>query len=486
MKPYTELSSFIRGKIDAFLESLVPTGFPMDEILGGSTSTRGIIRAAEGLLYRNNPGDESKAIEIIRWVLSQQFKKRFHLITGSWKTSPVNSRLDSNWREFIGCELIIIYENYKERLPEKLLELMKLGLIMAALNSKSRNVTPYYTNIATMSAFLMDYVGRKFQYPALTRLGIRKATQIFNIYFRNHTFSEFNSPTYAGTTCLAFNLWKKYGSAKFQKLGVIMEAETWEQTASFYNFNLKNICGPYFRGYGMDMLNYSAIIGLWMGIVLDNQEIMPYPQEKDEKYFEISNIIPIVHLDPHVPKKVIREFSEFSSERFLEGTIINRNELFSPRKRFNAMITKKWMIGGLMRDLRNWNQRKIGTMHWKIDSSNKIGWLLVPGDGKGDVTVTKTNMSIFAKLFTKSIRIFVQAPNLKKEMFTERQWKLPGITLRIYPHKSKISIRKIENNAQFRKQWAIADEVDTVFEIKCNFKRKPLRQQAITLEPMSE
>ena len=257
MKPYNELSPYIKGLVDEFLEYAVPTGIPIEELLSTNVAMRAMIGAAEGLLYRNNPGDADKAIKIIEFVLSQQFSNRFHLITGSWKTSLIDSRRDANWREFIGCELIIIYENYRELLPTNLVKLLLLGLQLAALNSKNRNVSPKYTNIATMSAILMEYVGRKFKIFSLESAGLRKANQIFEIYFRNQSFSEFNSPTYAGTTEIAFTLWKKYGSPKLAKLGQLLEAELWERTADYYNFNLKNICGPFIRGYGMDMQKYS-------------------------------------------------------------------------------------------------------------------------------------------------------------------------------------------------------------------------------------
>ncbi len=71
-------------------------------------------------------------------------------------------------------------------------------------------------------------------------------------------------------------------------------------------------------------------------------------------------------------------------------------------------------------------------------------------------------------------------------MFTEKQWKLPGITFNVYAHKTTITFVKIQDNQQFRKKWAIADEVGTVFEITCNFNRKIIRQQALTLEPVSQ
>lgn len=486
MRLYRELSSFIRSKVDEFLEFAVPIDAPIENILVDSVETRRLIRAAGGLLYRNHNSDTEKAIKIIRWVLSRQFKNRFHLITGNWKVSPDSDRLDSNWREFIGCELIIIYENYHDRFSKNLNELIKLGLMLAAENSKIRNVSPYYTNIATMSAFLMEYVGRTFKTYSLARLGLQKAYQIFKLYFKNQTFSEFNSPTYTGVTCIGLNLWRKYGSLKLQKLGEILEAELWLQTAKFYNANLKNLAGPYIRGYGMNMLCYSSIIGLWMLYILDDQNFAPYPTKKDNKYFEISNIVPIVHLDPHVPNSAIKEFTQFSNERFLEGKIQKGNEFFTSRMDFHVMISSKWMMGGLRRDLRNWNQRKIGTIHWKDENSNSIGWILIPGNGKTDVVVTKTHMTVFSKRFLSTIHIFVQGKDLKEHMFTKGRWILPGISFDVFSHKSSISIIPVTDLENFRERWAIGDIVDSIMEISLKFPRRLRKQQVITLEPLTE
>lgn len=483
MKPYNELSPYIKGLVDEFLEYAVPTGIPIEELLSTNVATRAMIRAAGGLLYRNNPGETDKAVKIIEFVLSQQFKNRFHLITGSWRTSPVDSRMDANWREFIGIELINIYENYRDRIPEKVIKLLLLGLQLAALNSKHRNVTPKYTNIAAMSSILMEYAGRKFKIFPLEVAGLRKANQMFEYYFKTQTFSEFNSPTYAGTSEIGFAMWKKYGSPKLAKLGEIMEAELWERTADYYNFNLKNICGPFIRAYGMDMRKYCSIVGLWLAVILDNKEIVPFPAEEIEKDFEISTIIPIIHLDATIPEKSFNEFKQFSNPRFREGLVIKHAEPFSSRMKFEISIQEDWMMGGLRKDLRNWNQRKIGTIYWRDKNTDKCYWLSVPGEGKADVIVTPNYFSIFAKWFQKAIRFFVQGANLKEEMFEKRQWNLPGLNIIVFQHKSEISVKKIQNIEAFRKRWAIRDDVEDIFEINCSFRRKLIRQQAITLEP---
>jgi hypothetical protein len=151
--------------------------------------------------------------------------------------------------------------------------------------------------------------------------------------------------------------------------------------------------------------------------------------------------------------------------------------------KFEIFIQENWMMGGLRKDLRKWNQRKIGTIYWKDNKTRNLYWLLVPGEGKADVIVTHQYFSIFAKWFQKSIKFFVHGNNLDDSMFKDRQWTFPGITFSVYPHKSDISIRKIENIEDFRTQWAIADVLNNVYEITCKFRRKLIRQQAITIEP---
>jgi len=66
------------------------------------------------------------------------------------------------------------------------------------------------------------------------------------------------------------------------------------------------------------------------------------------------------------------------------------------------------------------------------------------------------------------------------------QWNLPGLSFSIYPHKSEISVRKVVDTEKFRDQWAVGDVVEDVFELTCKFRRKLIRQQAITIEPISD
>ena len=224
-----------------------------------------------------------------------------------------------------------------------------------------------------------------------------------------------------------------------------------------------------------------------MAVVLDNKEIVPYPDFDNKKYLEISNIVPIVHLEAQLPEKVMQEFTGFTKSRFKEGVIVKHAEPFSSRMKFEISIKENWMMGGLRKDLRNWNQRKIGTIYWKDGNSDEIYWLLVPGEGKADVVVTPDFFTIFAKWFQKEIRFFVQGADLKEDMFTRTPmgstWAYYFLFILI---NLNISIQKIQNIEEFRDRWAVGDaELGSIFEVTCKFKWQLIRQQAITFEPVS-
>jgi hypothetical protein len=109
---YQTLSPYLKKLVDTFLLDEMPIGKNLSDILSDQTSIRSKTRLAQSLLFRNEIGDLEKATYILNWILSHQHKDETKRIFGSWKTNVTNDRLDENWREFIGCNLIIILENY--------------------------------------------------------------------------------------------------------------------------------------------------------------------------------------------------------------------------------------------------------------------------------------------------------------------------------------------------------------------------------------
>ncbi|GAB4038916.1 hypothetical protein [Spirosoma gilvum] len=462
---YETLSPYQKRLFEDFLADEIPTGKTVVEVLTNRTSLRTKTRLAEALLFRNKPGDKEKAAEVLTWILKNQHQDPNTKIYGIWKTSIDGDNFDQNWREFIGCDLIIIRKKYSHLLTDDIRKGIEVGLIHAAKGALKRNVGADYTNISIMSSFLMEYVGTEFKLDELRQAGIKKAHDIFNLYQRYHTFSEYNSPTYYGVTLAAIALWRELAfSPEMRQMGQTLEREFWHEAATFYNANLKNMPGPYFRGYGMDMRKYLSIMGIWIALAVDNEKQAPIPPTTEApKYGEMSNLAPIFNLGLSIPKADLATLKGFTEPRFISRTVPNTYKGDS-LKQVTAMINRDWMMGGVWGIRRVWNQVKTGTIHWKTTDGD-IGWLLVPGNGNTNVKVSKTTLSVYrADPTATSLDLYVYAPNATTTSFSDASWALSSMKLGI-----KTSLKRTTTEAvdpkQMDKEWAIAESYPAIIKV---------------------
>lgn len=477
---YETLSPYQKQLFEDFLADEIPAGKKVADVLTNRTSLRNKTRLAEALLFRNKPDDKEKAAEILRWILQNQYRDENSKLYGIWKTSIDGDNLDQNWREFIGCDLIIIRKKYSHLLPDDIRKEIEVGLTHAAKGALKRNVGPDYTNISIMSAFLMEYVGTEFKLDELRAAGLKKAQAIFNLHQKYHTFSEFNSPTYYGVTLIAIALWRELAfSSEMRQMGQTLEREFWHEATTFYNPNLKNMVGPYFRGYGLDMRKYLSIMGIWIAIAVDNEKQAPIPPGKGPKNGEISNLAPIFNLGLSIPKADLAALTRFTGPRFLTRTVPN-NYKGDSLKQVTATITDNWMMGGVSGNRRVWAQIKTGTLHWKT-ADGDIGWLLVPGDGTTNVRVSQTTMSLYsADPNAASLELYVYAPNATTSAFAATSWALPQLTMRIQTSLKRTATETVDVK-QHQKDWAIAEAysglIRITYEIPADWDRtKPLLQ----------
>ncbi|WP_019987522.1 hypothetical protein [Rudanella lutea] len=461
---YATLSRYQKQLFETFLADEIPAGKQVADVLTNRTSLRTKTRLAEALLFRNQRGDKENAAEILRWILKNQHRDENTRIYGIWKTSIDDDKLDQNWREFIGCDLILIRKNFSHLLPEDLRKEIEVGLIHAAKGALKRNVAPDYTNISIMSAFLMAYVGTEFKLDELRNAGQQKARDIFNLYQKHHTFSEFNSPTYYGVTLIAIALWRELApSAEMRQMGQTLEREFWHEAATFYHPTLQNMPGPYFRGYGMDMRKYFAIMGIWIAVAVDNEKQAPMPPAKGPKYGEMSNLAPIFALGLSIPKADLAALTRFSGPRYLSRTVPNSYKGDS-LKQVTATLTDNWMMGGVWGNRRVWGQIKTGTLHWKT-ADGDIGWLLVPGDGKTNVRVDKTTMSLYcADPTTTTLTVYIGVPNVQTDAFTDTRWNLPSMPLGVRTALRRLSVERVDS-ARFEDEWAVSEPCPNVIRV---------------------
>lgn len=121
---------------------------------------------------------------------------------------------DPNWRGFIGTNLIVIYEEFGHLISEDvqllILESMRNNTIGDSYRVGGVDddvLYPSYSNPALMSAIATGWTGRLLNDSNMTAAGELYARQILDLFDRNDTLSEFNSPTYAGVGLYALTMW---------------------------------------------------------------------------------------------------------------------------------------------------------------------------------------------------------------------------------------------------------------------------------------
>src|SRR6185295_8480068 len=157
---------------------------------------------ALGLLLRDAPGDRARACRAIECVLAYQFDAPGKPYHGTWYRSPheppppenpvVWRNYDPNWREFIGTTLALALLEYEARLPAELVRRIDVALRRAIIGTLERNVPASYSNIALMTAFLLQFGADRFGEPDWASAAERLAAEI-QARFRAHaTFDEYN------------------------------------------------------------------------------------------------------------------------------------------------------------------------------------------------------------------------------------------------------------------------------------------------------
>ena len=151
---------------------------------------------ALGLLLRDAPGDRERALRAVGTLLDYQFDAPGRPYHGTWYRSPAEPPppddpvvwrdYDPNWREFIGTTLAVMLLEYELRLPVELLERIDIALRRAIDGTLERNVPASYTNIALMTAFLLQFGAARFARAGLGSFGRTAGDGSTGALSRNH------------------------------------------------------------------------------------------------------------------------------------------------------------------------------------------------------------------------------------------------------------------------------------------------------------
>jgi hypothetical protein len=402
---------------------------------------------AVGLLARNGAGDAERGAEALAEVLRFQIDDRKSVCHGTWRRSPLEPApgerprewidYDHNWREFVGTALVLALECFETALPRGLVARIERALSRAAEGTFARGVPAEYTNIALMSAFLLDWVGSRLEVPEWRARGDTLAREVARDYRAAGAFPEHNSPTYYGIDLYGAALWRAHAASRVLRgLGSELEEALWRDLARFYHADLRNLCGPYTRAYGMDMTRYVASLGTWIAAVLRTGS-PPLPAFGDAvpHAHDFCELVWIGLLGSRPPEDVRAALTTFPGEHLVEQVITAK-----PRRVATSWLAADVMLGGEHTGGRviHW-QHHPATLHWRLPAHQAVhaplGWLRLVTNAPVDAVAERGRLDIqvhtgLAWLREAEIQVWIEgspAPGRDAPLRNGATWDLPGL-----------------------------------------------------------
>lgn len=358
---------------------------------------------AVALLERDEPGDRERAIGALEQVMANQLDAPGTVVHGTFLRSPREPRpgpsprewidYDPNWREFIGCSFIVALEAFESRLPDALVDGLERSLRLACEGAAARAVPADYSNIAIMSAFLLDWVGTRLDVEAWRSTGVRLASEVADDYRAQGAFREHNSPTYYGVDLFGLALWRTLAaSPSIRGLGAEIGDALWRDLARFYHAGLRNLCGPYSRAYGMDMTRYVAALGAWMQPVLGDAAPIPALGDGVAHGHDFYELVWAGMFGAEPPDDARPDLLAFRASRRIEQVITA-----SPRRVASAWLDEDVMLGGEDASGRfvHW-QHHPATIHWRTPAG-EVGWMRVVANAPIDAVAHPGRLDVAAR-----------------------------------------------------------------------------------------
>ena len=290
-----------------------------------------------GLLLRDGPGDRDRAIRALDTVLDHQYDEPGEVWHGTFtlvhEIPPPRpgARMwvdyDPNWRQFIGCTLLLILRRLGDLVPGPLVGRIDRALRLAVegehAEADGRRIPDSYSNIALMQAYVEVEAGHRLGEPTWVAAGEDRARRAVARFDRHGAFDEFNSPTYHGIDLKALGLWRGHSSsAVLTELGARVEAELWDDAARWYHAGLRQVAGPYTRAYGMDLGVYVGAWALWVWAALGRAHA-PLPSLERPLAHGMDLVLgPVAALiGAVVPDEARRHLTAFTGERVVRRRI---------------------------------------------------------------------------------------------------------------------------------------------------------------------
>ncbi len=421
---------------------------------------------AAGLLFRSASGDVARADVILEKILAAQYRQAGKEYDGTFRRTPDEQppakarpwhHFDPNWREYVGTTLILILEEFGPRLSKERTTAIREAIRLAGEGAFIRHVKPDYTNIAIMSALLLDVAGEWNGKAEWRERGELLSRSIYDAFLRHQAFPEYNSPTYYGVDLYGLSMSRRYAaSPAIAQRGADMETALWKDIARFYHAGLKNMCGPYDRAYGMNMQEYESLVGMWIALIVPEREAPlpgpPMPVFKPRIGAELDFLtLPMYAIvGTRVPAGITNAFTRFEGTRQLSRTIAD-----SPRRVATSWMNAQVMMGGEYTSGRGerpfLNQLHPATIHWKTPSG-RIGWIRLRATAPIDAEAKEGVLFVrFHGGKSNRTAVFdISVPEPQESLILGETWNLPGLPIMVRTDATGPTVKRVNDRLEVR------------------------------------
>ncbi len=245
-----------------------------------------------------------------------------------------------------------------------------------------------------------------------------------------------------------------------------MERALWRDIGRFYHADLKNLCGPFDRSYGMDMQKYVALAGAWIAFYVPPEKapLLP-PSAQPVKSHEFPALPGYALVAAPPPKDVMPHLRAFQGKRRLSRPIGASGVRVA-----TAWLGERIMIGGGAPPQHRTatNQAHPATVHWMLPNGD-AGWVRFVCDARVQAAAGENTLHITVRLDepprgAEAFAFRIEAPDIAQDAFSPEHWKLPGLVVRLEMDCNGFEVKQgsTSSTVQYTIPEALRDKAFTV------------------------
>ena len=171
-------------------------------------------------------------------------------------------RPDTNWADFNGSTLLMIWHVAGTRFPEVLRDKIREAIRRASICVRRQNTDPHYTNIALEGTFVVMAAAELLEDTSLKDYGRERMRRIAATFSEADSFAEYNSPTYAAVSLTALGAIQTFvRDEEVKKLALAMQHSFWRHVGRHFHVPTGELAGPHSRAYHLMIRDSPAKMG---------------------------------------------------------------------------------------------------------------------------------------------------------------------------------------------------------------------------------